>query len=83
MKAVCTRTSRHGKYDDLPLTVGKVYDVVEAVHIPFNPSRQYDYTGPFFKLVNDLGELAGYTDDCVRLLTKAEEREEQLKQIGI
>jgi hypothetical protein len=83
MKAICIRTSRYNKYDDLPLTLGKVYDVISITHIPFNASRQYDYTGPFFKLVNDRGELSGYTDDCVRLLTKEEEREERLKELGI
>jgi len=83
MKAICIRTSRYGKYDKLPLTLGKAYDVIEVVHIPFSASRYDDYTGPFYKLENDRGEVSGYTDDCVRVLTKAEEREERLKELGI
>ena len=47
MKVKCTNTSKYNKYDNLPLTVGKVYDVIEITHIPFNYRRYDDYTGPF------------------------------------
>jgi len=83
MKAICIRTSRHNKYDNLPLTVGKVYDVIEIVHIPFNAARYDDYTGPIYKLENDRGEISGYTDDCVRTLTKQELRCLALEELGI
>ena len=89
MKVICLNTSRYNKYlglpsyDNLPLTVGKVYDVIEVVRIPFSPSRYDDYSGPRYKLVNDLGEVSSYGDDCVRLLTKAEERDERLKELGV
>jgi len=83
MRVICLNTSRHNKYDDLPLTVGKVYDVIEVGRIPFSPSRYDDYSGLRYKLVNDRGEVSSYGDDCVRLLTKAEEREERLKELGI
>ncbi len=83
MKVVCLNTSRYSKYENLPLTVGKVYDVVETTRIPFSPSRPYDDSGPRYRLVNDLGEVSAYGDDCVRVLTKAEEREERLKELGI
>ena len=76
-------TSRYGKYDNLPLTVGKVYDVMEIGRIPFSPSRYDDYSGPRYKLVNDLGEVSSYSDECVKLLTKGEERVEKLKELGI
>ena len=82
MKVICVR-SRYNKYGDLPLTVGKVYDVISKIHIPFNASRYADYTGPFYKLLNDRGEISGYTDDCVRELTVAELREEKLRELGI
>jgi hypothetical protein len=83
MKVICLNTSRYNKYDNLPLTVGKVYDVIEIISIPFSPSRYSDYSGFRYKLVNDLGEVSSYSDECVRLLTKAEEREERLKELGI
>jgi len=83
MKVVCTRTSGWGWHGNLPLTVGKVYDVIEVGRIPFSPSRYDDYSGPRYKLVNDRGEVSSYGDDCVRLLTKAEERDERLKELGV
>jgi len=83
MKVICLNTSRYNKYLGLPLTVGKVYDVIEVVRIPFLPSRYDDYSGPRYKLVNDLGEVSSYGDDCVRLLTRSEEREDRLKELGI
>ena len=83
MKVKCLNTSKYNKYDRLPLTVDKVYDVIEITHIPFNARRYDDYTGPFYKLVNDNGELSGYTDECVRTLTLAEIRELKLENLGI
>ena len=76
-------TSRHNKYGSLPLTIGKTYDVIEVVHIPFSPSRYDDYSGPIYKVANDRGEVSGYGDDCMEVMTKAEEREERLKDLGI
>jgi len=72
MKVICLNISRYNKYDNLALTVGKVYDVIEIISIPFSSSRY-----------SDLGEVSSYSDECVRLLTKAEEREERLKELGI
>lgn len=83
MKVICLNTSLYNRYENLPLTVGKVYDVIEITRIPFSPTRYDDYSGPRYKLVNDRGEVSSYGDDCVRLLTKEEEREERLKELGI
>jgi hypothetical protein len=83
MKVICIRTSRHNMNDNLPLTVGKVYDVIEITHIPFNAARYDDYTGPIYKLENDRGEISGYTDDYVRGLTKQELRCLALEELGI
>lgn len=83
MKVICLNTSLYNKYENLPLTVGNVYDVIEITCIPFSPTRYDDYSGPRYKLVNDRGEVSSYGDDCVRLLTKEEEREERLKELGI
>jgi hypothetical protein len=81
MKVKCINTSKYNKYDRLPLTVDKVYDVIEITHIPFNARRYDDYTGPFYKVVNDRGEISRYTDECVRTLTLDELRELKLKEI--
>jgi hypothetical protein len=83
MKVICHRTSGWSWYGNLPLTIGKVYNVIEVGRIPFSPSRYDDYSGPRYKLVNDLGEVSSYGDDCVRLLSKAEERDERLKELGV
>jgi hypothetical protein len=83
MKVKCLNTSKYNRYDRLPLTVDKVYDVIEVTRIPFSPSRYDDYTGPFYKLVNDNGEISGYSDECVRLLTLDEIRELKLENLGI
>ena len=83
MKVICMNISRYNKYDSLPLTVGKVYGVIEITRIPFSTSRPYDDSGPRYKLVNDLGETSSYGEECMRILTKAEEREEKLKELGI
>jgi len=83
MKVICHRTSGYNWYGNLPLTIGKVYNVIEVGRIPFSPSRYDDYSGPRYKLVNDRGEVSSYGDDCVRLLTKAEERNERLKELGV
>ena len=83
MKVKCINISKYNKYDKLPLTVDKVYDVIEITHIPFNARRYDDYTGPFYKLVNDNGELSGYTVECVRVLTLDEKRELKIEDLGI
>jgi hypothetical protein len=57
--------------------------VIEITHIPFNSRRYDDYTGPFYKLVNDNGEISGYSDECVRTLTLDEIRELKLEDLGI
>ena len=81
MKVKCLNISKYNKYDNLPLTVDKIYDVIEITHIPFNSRRYDDYSGPFYKLVNDNGEISGYTDDCVRTLTLDEVRELKINEL--
>lgn len=81
MKVKCLNISKYNKYDRLPLTVDKVYDVVEVTRIPFLPSRYDYYSGPIYKIINDKGELSGYSDECVRVLTLDEIRELKLNSI--
>lgn len=83
MKVKCLNISKYNKYDRLPLTVGKVYDVIEITRIPFSLHRYDDYSGPIYKLVNDDGEISGYSDECVRPLTLDEVRELKLEDLGI
>ncbi len=78
MKVICQR-----KYNYMPITLGKIYDVVELTHVPFSSSRPFDDSGPFYRLVNDIGEISAYSNYCVRELTVAELREEQFKELGI
>lgn len=80
-KVKCLNISKYNRYDRLPLTVGKVYDVIEITHIPFNASRYDDYTGPIYNLVNDKGEVSGYSDECVRTLTLDEVRELKINEL--
>jgi hypothetical protein len=61
--------------------VDKVYDVIEITHIPVNARRYDDYAGPFYKLVNDKGEVSGYSDECVRPLTIDEIRELKINEL--
>ena len=81
MKVKCLNTSKYNRYVRLPLTVDKVYDVIEITHIPFNARRYEDYSGPIYNLVNDNGEVSGYSDECVRVLTLAEERELKINNL--
>jgi hypothetical protein len=78
MKVICQR-----KYNYMPITLGKIYDVVEVFHVPFNSSRPCDDSGPFYRLLNDIGEISPYSNYCVRELTLSELREEQFKELGI
>jgi hypothetical protein len=81
MKVKCINISKYNRYVRLPLTVGKVYDVIEITHIPFNSRRYDDYSGPIYNLVNDIGEISGYSDECVRVLTLNEIRELKINEL--
>jgi hypothetical protein len=83
MKVKCLNTSKYNKYDNLSLTVDKVYDVVGITYIPFSSSRYDDYSGPRYNIMNDKGEISSYGDECVRVLTLDEIRELKLEDLGI
>jgi hypothetical protein len=83
MKMVCKINEGRGWFGKLPLTVGKAYEVIDTVTIRFNEYRPFDYTGPIYKVVNDEGKISGYDEDVLRPLTKEEERDEKLSDIGI
>jgi hypothetical protein len=55
--------------------------VIEITHIPFNSRRYDDYSEPIYNLVNDIGEISGYSDECVRVLTLNEIRELKINEL--
>ena len=67
----------------LPLTLGKVYEVIATKQIPFSASRPFDFSGTVYTVINDNGEAGSYSTDILRRLSKQEERELRLKELGI
>jgi hypothetical protein len=80
MKVVCV--SNKG-WDRLPLTIGKMYDVIKKVHIPFSPSRYDDTSGSFYLVKCDNGEEKNFETKKFRELTLDEKREIKLNDILI
>jgi hypothetical protein len=64
----------------LSLTVGKVYEVIEIVHIPFSPHR-LEEINPFVKIKDDSGNLKHYTSEIFKEITVEELREINLNKI--
>jgi hypothetical protein len=65
----------------LPLTLGKVYDVIGTGRIPFSPDRK-DY-GVMYTIIDDSGEVRSYSIEILRKLNQQEERELKLNELGI
>jgi len=80
MKVKCI-SKPSGFYKIPPLTIGKIYDSIGVTNIPFSSSRYSDYTGPMYKLKNDLGEISFFGDDCIRPLTLDEIRDLKLEEL--
>lgn len=80
MKVMCV--SNKG-WERLPLTIGKIYDVIENVNIPFSPHRYDDPSGPFYKVKCDNGEEKHFQTNRFRELTLDEKRELKLEDLGI
>ena len=70
-------------FGTLPLTLGKVYEVIAFKEIPFSANRPFDFSGIVYTVINDNGEAGSYSTDILRRLSKQEERELRLKEIGI
>lgn len=70
-------------FGTLPLTLGKVYEVIAFKEIPFSANRPFDFSGIVYIVINDNGEAGIYSTDILRRLSKQEERELRLKEIGI
>jgi hypothetical protein len=78
MKIICTINYYNGNI--LSLTVGKVYEIIEIVHIPFSPHR-LEEINPFLKIKNDNGNIKHYTSEIFREITIEELREINLNKI--
>jgi hypothetical protein len=78
MKVICI--SNKG-WERLPLTIGKMYDVINKVNIPFSPSRYDDSSGPFYKIKCDTGEERHFDPYNFRELTLNEKRDLKLGEI--
>mgnify|MGYP003333001443 CR=1 FL=1 len=83
VKCISNQYRLGGSVSTYPLIVDKVYHVISIGHIPFNSRRYDDYSGPFYKVVNENGLEANYGDDIMRPLNKSEMRDEVLKDLGI
>ena len=81
MKRICTHNRSHSFFGELPLTPGKVYDVVNVIKIPFNTHRPYDFYGDMYMVLNDNGNLSSYSEDVLRELTKDELRDDKLNEL--
>jgi len=80
MIVICLSNKR---WDRLPLTIGKMYNVIEKMNIPFSPSRYDDASGPFYKVKCDNEEEKWIESNRFRDLTLDEKRDLKLKELGI
>ncbi len=78
MKVICI--SNKG-WEPLPLTTGKMYDVIKESYVPFSPQRYDDPSGPFYKIKCDIGEERHFEADRFRELTIDEKRELKLEDL--
>ncbi len=80
MKVICISSKG---WNRLPITIGKMYDVLKLENIPFSPQRYDDPSGPFYKIRCDNGEEKYIEANRFRELTLDEKRELKLKDLGI
>jgi hypothetical protein len=78
VKVVCLCNK---SWEILPLTVGKMYDVIETINIPFSKSRIDDPSGPFYKIQSDNSMEKYFETNRFRELNLDEKRNLKLKDI--
>ena len=78
MKVICL--SNKG-WERLPITIGKMYDVIKEVNIPHSPHRYDDPSGPYYLIKCDNGEEKHIETNRFRDLTINEKRELKLNEI--
>ena len=67
----------------LSITPGKNYDVINRCYVPYSLSRPFDYSGAFYEIMDDKGEVKHFGEDNFRPLNVSELRELKLKELGI
>lgn len=82
MKVICVDNTP-GYFTENQLTIGKMYDVIEKLNIPFSPHRFDDPSGPFYTIECDNGEMKRMEANRFRELTIDEKRELKLEDLGI
>jgi hypothetical protein len=78
MKVICIKNKG---WERLPLTIGKMYEVIDKMNIPFSPSRYDDPSGPFYKIKCDTGEERHFDPYNFRELTLDEKRDLKLQEL--
>jgi hypothetical protein len=78
MKIICINA--HNQWNLFPLTIGKVYEILEIVHIPFSPHR-LEEINPFLKIKDDNGNIQHYPSEIFKEITVEELREINLNKI--
>lgn len=78
MKVICIRNKG---WERLPLTIGKMYEVIDKMNIPFSPSRYDNPSGPFYKIKCDTGEERHFDPYNFRELTLDEKRDLKLQEL--
>jgi hypothetical protein len=78
MKVICISNK---SWERLPLTIGKMYVVIDKMNVPFSPSRYDDPSGPFYKVKCDNGEERHIDSNRFRDLTLNEKRDLKLEEI--
>ena len=72
MFVICINNNTNGQ--TLPLTLGKMYEVIKTVTIPFSKLRYDDPSGPYFLIKCDNGEIKHTDSSNFRELTLQEKR---------
>ncbi len=84
MKMICIKNQDMSSFFGvLPLTLGKVYEVIAYKQIPFSANRPLDFSGTVYTVINDNGEVGSYSTEILRKLNQQEERELKLNELGI
>lgn len=84
MRMICIKNEDVMRFfGTLPLTLGKVYEVIAYKQIPFSANRPFDFSDTVYTIINDNGDVGSYSADILRRLSKQEEREFRLKELGI
>lgn len=78
MKVICLNNKG---WEVVSLTIGKMYEVIDTVDIPFSKSRYDDPSGPFYKVECDSGEIKHYESNRFRELNLDEKRNLKLNDI--